>query len=716
MTQPAVHTGAPELREAGNARLRQVRTFIEQAETVQPDMMQMLIGALRGRLVLGAALGLLLGLAGAAAIYFSVAPVYQSQGLMRIIARESKILYEDSDDSRLRLFDSFVAAEVNYLGSRPVLERTLTRLQSLALSNVPTDVGDLAKMVQITGQKGLVTIVVKSGIGATAAAVVNSLLDSYAELRLEQTAGQQNFRAQELATREKALLTQLEAIDKTVLEVGKEYGQDAIAKAHVNKLTQIDEIGRRIDELTTTINQLETVGYSLDADAGNIEIQRSMLLDNSMASMTYDRAKKAAEAVSLAQRYRAGHPKVVSAKAEIKELDKAIEDRRAQIATLGKTGALTQREQGEKQSVEELQALLTKLMERRRSLEREAVDLNERIVRLAYLREERSQTRSHLDQTRGALEEVRVESRNASPGVTEIVARGSVPDRAFEDKRKPMALVGLMGGLGFGFALVALWGLLRPTVRSEMDIPALGPSVVSVGSFASADDPVHALRNMLHVALSRQDSTRGRILAVIGAGREQGVTTLARALAFSFHQSGSRTALVDGHLAKPDMSAMCGAAHERGLTDWVLGRRTDPLPVTLDGGLTLLPAGHSTAVRDHSLSPRDVRHAMEELAQEHDVVIADCGVAKQVLSSTLFAAHCDVVLLVLRRGIALAEARSAAAAILATSRKQVLVVLTGQPDRAVPDWAARGTVASLGPVRAQFRELMDRFMKSKGTP
>ncbi len=38
-----------------------------------------------------------------------------------------------------------------------------------------------------------------------------------------------------------------------------------------------------------------------------------MLLDNSMASMTYDRAKKAAEASSLEKRYKADHPKVIAA-------------------------------------------------------------------------------------------------------------------------------------------------------------------------------------------------------------------------------------------------------------------------------------------------------------------------------------------------------------------------------------------------------------------
>lgn len=713
MTQAAVQTGSPEPREAGNARIRQVRTFIEQVETVQPDMMQLLLGALRGRLVHGALLGSALGLVAALGIFLAIDPLYQSQGMMRIVAREQKILFEDSDDSRLRLFDSFVAAEVNYLSSRPVLERTLAKLGAQDVEHVPPDVSELAKMIEVKGLKGLVTIVGKSGDGATAAAVVNGLLDSYTELRFERNAGQQNFRAQELSSREKNLLAQLEGIDKTVLEVGQEYGKDAISEAHTNKIKQIEEISTRIDELTTTINQLETVGYTMDADTGDVEIKRSMLLDNSMASMTYDRAKKAAEAVSLAQRYRADHPKVISAKAEIEVLDKAIDERRAQIAVLGRTGALTQRDQKEKQSVEELQALLSKLQERRKALESEAFDLNARMVRLAFLKEERSQVRSHLDQTRGALEEVRVESRNATPGVTEIVARGNVQDRPFEDKRKPMALVGMMGGLGFGFALIALWGLLRPTVRSEKDIAHLGTQVVPAGAFISADDPVHALRNMLHLALSRHDSARGRILGVIGAGKEQGVTTLARALAASFHQSGSRTALVDGHLAKPDISESIVDTHDKGLTDWILGRRTDPLPVMCEAGITLLPAGFNQEIRDHSVSPRDVRHAMEKLAEEHDIVIADCGVAKQVLSSTLFAAHCDVVLLVLRRGIALGEARSAAAAVLATSRKQVLVVLTGAPDSAIPGWVSGAASAGLKRVSALALTLKDKLINRK---
>jgi uncharacterized protein involved in exopolysaccharide biosynthesis/MinD-like ATPase involved in chromosome partitioning or flagellar assembly len=701
--QPVAQPSEQLPREAGNARLRQVRTFIEQAESVQPDLMQMLIGALRGRLVIGGLIGSVLGVFIAAALLLSVGPAYQSQGILRIVARESKILYADADDSRVRLFDAFVAGEVNFLGSRPVLERTLAKLSVEGIPDVPADVGDLAKMVQVTGLKGLMTIVAKSGSPRSAAAAVNDLMDSYMELRLQQSEGQQNFRAQELSTREKNLLKQLQDIDKSILDVGREYGPDSIVKEHANKITQLDEAERRADELKGTISQLETVGYSIDSDTGDAEIKRSMLLDNSMASMTYDRAKKAAELATLSKRYRPDNPKVKAAQGEIAVLDKAIASRSEQIATLGRTGALTQGgDQKGKQSLEELKALLTKMQERRKELETEALDLNSRIVKLGFLKEERSQARANLDQTRGALEEVRVESRNATPGVTEVVARGSVPDRPFEDKRKAMALIGFAGGILLGIGLVGLWGLLRPTIRSERDIAALGNSVVSAGAFCSPLHPVHGLRNLLHLGLSRMDTGRGKVIAVIGGARDQGVTTLARALALSFHHSGSRTALVDGHLGKPDLSTLSGAAGERGLTDWVMDRRVDSLPITQDQGVTVLPAGTGHTVRDHTLSPQDVRHAMDALAEDHDVIIADCGAAKQVLSSTLFAAHCDVVLMVLRRGISLRDARSATAAVMANSRKQVLVVLTGPLPSLLPVWAEK-----------PFRILRNRCGKTK---
>jgi polysaccharide biosynthesis transport protein len=704
MTRPGVVSQEPH--EVGSTRLRQVRAFIEQVEPAQADMIQMLVGALRGRMLAGAVLGAIFGVIFAIAIFLSTVPIYQSQGLMRIVARESKILYADADDSRLRLFDAFVLAETTFLQSRPVLDRMLVKLHEAGIDNLPSNAGDLAKAVEVKSTKGLITVSAKSAKSKSAAALVNSLLDAYADLRLEQTEGQQHFRTRELAAREVTLLQQLQAVDAKILEVGEEYGQDAIAKAHVNKISQIDDLNGRIDELLTTINQLETVGVAASNDTGDAEIKRSMLLDNSMASMTYDRAKKAAEAMALSKRYRADNPKVLSAQAEIEVLDKAIADRSVQISTLGRTGALTQGgDEKKEQSVDDLRALADKLQARRKTLEAEAVDLIARIVNLGYLKEERAQTRERLDETRRVLEQVRVESRNSTPGITEVIARGSVPDKPFEDKRKAMAMVGMMGGAGFGFALIALWGMLRPTIRSESDLGALGKTVVAAGSVETPDASVHKLRNALHIAMSRQPSEHGRVIAVIGGGKQAGVTTLSRMLAKSFSSAGSRTALVDANLGKRTLSEQMGAASETGITDWMAGSKQDAIPLLQRDGVTLLAAGRNRDMMDHSLSPRDVGRIMDTLAASNDIIVTDCGAATQVLSSTLFAANCDLVVLVLRRGVPLGEARSAVAAILAASRRQVLVVLTGKPNGAVPGWAIKAVAACAKPFAGSKRKM-----------
>ncbi len=704
--QATVH----EPQDSPNARLRQVRAFIEQVEPAQFDLMQMLLGALRGRLFIGALLGLLLGTLIAVAIFVATKPVFQSQGLMRIVARESKILYANSDDSRLRLFDAFVAAEVTYLTSRPVLDRTLRNLQA---SNIkpgwPEEVGDIAKSVNITSQKGLVTISGKSGSGATAAALVNGLLDAYAELRLEQNETRQDFRTSELTGREVTLLDQLQAIDAKILEVGQEYGQDAIAKAHVNKISQIDEVSVRIDELSSTITQLETVGFATDADTGDADIKRSMLLDNSMASMTYDRAKKAAEASSLEKRYKADHPKVIAAKAEIAVLDKAIESRSQQITMLGRTGALTGGgEEKKEQSVDELKSLLRKLQERKDTLETEALDLIGRIVKLGYLKEERAQTRERLDETRRVLEEVRVESRNALPGVTEVVARGSVPDKPFEDKRKAMAMVGMMGGLGMGFGLIAVWGMAFPTIRSESDIAGLGKSVIAAGALGSPHESVDKLRASFHLALSRSTGTMGRTVAVVGGGKDSGATTLASALARSFVQTGARTALIDANLRNRALTANLGLEDAPGITDWMTASRPEIIPLTQSDGLTLLAAGKNHTVKDNAMAPRDVSQILEALAAANDIVVVDCGAANRVLSSTLFAAQADLAVLVLRRGTSLGEARVAVASILAASRRQILVVLSGRPASPVPGWISKAASASAEAFAAKLKKLRDK--------
>ncbi len=332
-------------------------------------------------------------------------------------------------------------------------------------------------------------------------------------------------------------------------------------------------------------------------------------------------------------------------------------------------------------------------------------------MKLGYLKEERAQTRERLDETRRVLEEVRVESRNAPPGVTEVVARGSVPDKPFEDKRKAMAMVGMMGGLGMGFGLIACLGHGfpdDPQRRRHSRTWKIGRrgGIARIAPGTSVDK----LRASFHLALSRSTGTLGRTVAVIGGGKDSGATTLANALALSFQQTGARTALIDANLRSPALTERAGRGTEAaGITDWMsrfaAGLR---FRCTQANGMTLLAAGRNRTVGDNAIAPRDVSRILEALASGNDIVVADCGSANRVLSSTLFAAQADLAVLVLRRGTSLGEARAAVASILAASRRQILVVLTGRPASPVPAWISKTVSASAEALAARFKKLRDK--------
>ena len=131
-TQANQASEAQQPTVVGNPMLSQIREFIDAGNEPQAqlDPLGILRRTLRGRESRIVLVMLLVALLGAFGAYFALSPTYQSSGMVRVLAREAKILYSDSDDSRLRLYDAFVTAEMELLQSRPVLEAALADLYS----------------------------------------------------------------------------------------------------------------------------------------------------------------------------------------------------------------------------------------------------------------------------------------------------------------------------------------------------------------------------------------------------------------------------------------------------------------------------------------------------------------------------------------------------------------------------------------------------------
>jgi uncharacterized protein involved in exopolysaccharide biosynthesis len=643
----------------GDPRLHQIREFVEEAETDTANPLTFVKRTFRGRIPLTAVLALVTGALFGCLGYFGGSPLFESYGLIRLAAKEPKILYADQDDARLRLFDAFVAGEVTYLRSRPVLERALAILREGDKAHLATsiDAEDFAKSVLVKREKGLIHLAGQSSDAEIAASTVNAVIDAYQALSREQSDSRQQIRVEELQSRESELLDRLRQINVRLLEVGGEYGTQSIAKAHLRKVAQLEDLEQRLSELRGTIGQQEAAGSMADLDTGDGEIKRATLLDRAMADMTFERVKKAAILETLRLRYQSNHAKIRRATAELAVIDNAIEQRRTQIATLGKTGALTAgNDKGSEKSILELKSLLDKLTMRRDEFRTEARALNSKLVELTFLQEERREMRLMLDETRRALERVLVEGRNSLPGSIEIKARGGVPLRPVHDKRKKFAAAGAFVGAGAALGLVILLALVSSRCRFSDELepysamtPLLGVVPESVSDTSNQfDEAVHRLRNELSLSFEKGSN----VIAVTNAESGSGASAIAWALARSFALAQLRTAIIDGDITNRSLSIRHGLDDTPGFSDLADSGDVSSIETFIqEDNLTIVSAGTPIESGEAGLSwPRAVK-AVELLRSQFEVVIIDAGSMDRHLAAQLHAAAADRLLLVVGSGL-----------------------------------------------------------------
>jgi uncharacterized protein involved in exopolysaccharide biosynthesis len=110
-----------------NPLLGQIHDFIQTDEPAPMDPLGMVTRAMRGRVrhiaIMAFAIAALFGFLA----WLAIDPIYQSTAAVRILPREAKLLYADADDTRSRLYDAFVTAEVHLMQSRPIRKWKQTR-------------------------------------------------------------------------------------------------------------------------------------------------------------------------------------------------------------------------------------------------------------------------------------------------------------------------------------------------------------------------------------------------------------------------------------------------------------------------------------------------------------------------------------------------------------------------------------------------------------
>jgi uncharacterized protein involved in exopolysaccharide biosynthesis len=609
----------------------------------EPNPIAALVRAMRGRWKFAVGGAAMLGPLFATAGVFAGVELYSSQAILRVFPQESNILYATGDDSVLKTFDSFVKAETTYVASNPVMERAAATLRA-AHPDLAADLKatDLAGSIEIKRSDSLIVLTTKSRDAAFVSAKLGAVVDAYLSLKSEADEARTAVRLAELRTRESDLVARLAALRASQLEVGGEFGSDAMAKAHVEKIAQIEAVAARKSEVAATLATLEANTGPSSADMSDQEILRATLLDRGLADLSFERAKKLSDLANLRARLADHMPEVQWKLEEIAVIETAIADRREQIRILGQTGALTDTSSGGAEtSLTEIRALYDKVTEQLDAARADARDLNRRRVELEAIAKEMDEAQELLEETRRALEVIVLESGRALPGFTALMSPPSEPAEPSEDNRKLLAAAGLACGAALAaFAALGL-GLVERRVRFAETLvhvahllPVVQVSAASPGDREAAD----RLRNEIQLRPLRAPrlARRAPVIAVVrpAAGESR---DLARALAESYARARMRTLLIDADLGgSPD------ADDPAGLREVLAEGPAGALPQDCADGFFELPAGRHASIRDDTVAAPAIRAALDRLAEGYDAVIVSAGSLEDRLTSRFVLASADI--------------------------------------------------------------------------
>lgn len=640
----------PDIVEAQDAPLA------PPAEGPEPNPIQSLARAMRGRWKQAMGGAVLLGTALGVVGYMSGVQLFESQAILRVYPQESNILYATGEASVLKTFDSFVKAETTQVASHPVMSRAAEAITAdRPETHGDLTAKDLSGSIEIRRRDSLIVLKTKSREARFAQQKLEAVVAAYLQLKVEAEEARSAVRLSELHNREQELVQRLTQLRATQLEVGGEFGRNAITKAHIEKIAQIDTLAARKSEVAATLAALEADRGGASADTSDEEIMRATLLDRAMADLNFERAKLMSDLAGL----RAGYEGQSNARFRLKEIAKldeiavietALADRREQIKVLGQTGALTNASaEGNDNSVVEIRSLAAKIEGQLATARAEARDLNRRRIELDQVEQDIDEARDLLEETRRALEVIRLESGRSLPGYAVVMSPASLPVDPVSDSAKMLAASGLMGGGGLALVLALVLGLSDRRVRFgesltpvEHQVPVLQVSAAGMADAHAAD----LLRNELQLHPLRKPRLVGKapVIAVTSADDSQ-TTDLARALAASHARAQMKTLFIDADIgaAAVSGSADCWRSF---LTDTPCG----PAYTHGDGDIWELPQGPACDLADAGVSAPMVRAALDEVLYDFDVVIVSAGSLRDRLSSQFVLPAADVGVLQMTPG------------------------------------------------------------------
>jgi Mrp family chromosome partitioning ATPase/uncharacterized protein involved in exopolysaccharide biosynthesis len=605
--------------------------------------------------------------------YFS-APVYRSEGLVRIASVLPQVMEETDQNRPMAMFDAYLQAQQMLLSSRGLLEMAVQddAWKALGRRPSPDEIQMLANnlKVEFKPRTDYLRVFYTDADPSLAAAAVRALINSYEKVYAAQQGDQRGQRLKALEERRQTLAARVERLEGELRKRVDELGASDVEPLQYGVAQRVMKIESSLIEVRRALAAAPKAPAAGDKSAapgrqpaGELTVEQLALTDPSLRAQLEAQGRRDDEVARLQAVYGERHPQLVKAKFDAERGQKRVDDY-IRFARVLRTGPSMQSAASAKDAAtavktpEVLRAEEAVLVAQLASLKKEMVAMGGDRFRMDRLRADEESARKDLAEVTRRMQVV--DAEEALGGRLSVISRGDVPLAPMLNRHLRDATAGMVGGFMLPGALLVLGSMVRPRYRNCLqaagDLAGLVPTFTAVPKM---DDPaalttaratarcVHQMRVRLNSGARERKTS---VYLVTSAGAGEGKTNLALSLGASFAASGFRTLIIDGDLAGRGLTLGLGVEALPGLREAAEnGTLRDHVRGTRDG-LCILPTGADDELNAYAVPQTAIERLVDEARSTFQVILIDTGAVFGSIEASVLAPRADGVLFVVARG------------------------------------------------------------------
>ena len=515
-----------------------------------------------------------------------------------------------------------------------------------------------ANIIVTGGRKNqIITINYSSKDPQEAADIINALSDAYIEFGL-------TTRLTDVQNQQKWLTAQYQQLQNNLAESERRVKEYQESQGLIHSYQQRALANNQLQSLNTNLVEAQT---QLSVKSEQFELIKAIqngtksyaslnqiIEDDALNSLLLDETAKRNKVIELEERYGELHPKMIAARAELKNVSKNLENSTSKIIS-----RIENQYNLAKLQVANINNLIEDTKNEVRSMQDESASL-------VSLEREVENNRRIYEAFQSRLLEANIKGEISASNV-HIIDRATVPRTPVSPNVKKIVMISGILGVFLGIAVCFLREMINNTFRTpdlvedKLKLPVLGitpyiaPKKGTVGAeqlyLEDTRSPFSESINTIRTGIifSNIDNPPKSILITSATGSE-GKSTLAMNLAASLSNIG-KTLLLEVDLRKPSMSKNLDFGKNKGLTDILSGAVQSLSEVTHklnDDQLDIITCGTIPQNPMELLSSNKFEKFLTSLSEHYDHIILDGPPTLPVSDSCIIANKVDGVIISVR--------------------------------------------------------------------